>query len=640
MRSHKTLFKPTEKPSFKIGIGKPSTSKTSMLDHFLGSVGIKTQAYADDSPLPELKIKANRTFRETDTLKMSVRRTSSDEVEVYVDDVKAFRPGKYTMTITSGNRNIEQDFSWGVLAVNTNKSIYSPGETAKIGMGLLDDIGRTKCFNTPDKLMQGKMWLTITSPSGEKKELSTENGQINGSSDCDEHSVTNEADFQALYKTNTVGVYQMHLVGENQNGKKSIDDYFEVKANQDIVVERTSLPTRIYPAADYTNTITISSEKGFSGEVKELIPASFHVKDCQGCEVQGKDSLNDATEPADLKATHTLIWHITLAPHESKTLSYAYNPPNISPEFFILGPIGVSSGDTSVYTEARPWQIASDATKTWASAGSNSWNTSGNWSPTTVPATTSNVVFDGTSTVNCSIDATSGGSSIADLSLNSGYTGTLTENAAIGVTTSGAAGITISAGTFTGSSGLVTVSTAGKLTISGGTFNAGTGGITASTASSTYRLVVSSGTFTGAASGTVTLSGGGLQQTGGTFSGGAMTFTLSGTNATNNGYSVTGGTSHTTTSGTISIVTDLTVNTVTTWTNSASSITFANGADTAVSCDRDIGTNYIITKTASSRTFTNNSGCTMEFKTVSGSSSNGLHTRLRLVPSLLLLTLL
>jgi hypothetical protein len=400
MRSHKTLFKPSEKPSFKIGIGKLSTSKTSMLERFLASVGVKTQAFADDTPLPELKIKASRTLREVDTLQMSVRRTSSDEVEVYVDDVKAFRPGKYTMTITSGNRNIEQDFSWGVLAVNTNKSIYSPGETAKIGMGLLDDIGRTKCFNTPDKLMQGKMWLTITSPSGEKKELSTENGQINGSSDCDEHSVTNEADFQALYKTNTVGIYQMHLVGENQNGKKSIDDYFEVKANQDIVVERTSLPTRIYPAADYTNTITISSKNGFTGEIKELTPASFHIKDCQGCEVQGKDSLDDAKEPADAKATHSLIWKITLAPNESKTITYSYNPPNISPEFFLLGPLSVHTNNTLIFEEVRAWQIASDAAKTWASTGSTSWNTSANWSPTTVPATTSNVIFDGTSTGN------------------------------------------------------------------------------------------------------------------------------------------------------------------------------------------------------------------------------------------------
>ena len=35
---------------------------------------------------------------------------------------------------TPGNYTQEQDFTWGVLAINTHKSIYLPDETAFIGI--------------------------------------------------------------------------------------------------------------------------------------------------------------------------------------------------------------------------------------------------------------------------------------------------------------------------------------------------------------------------------------------------------------------------------------------------------------------------------------------------------------------------
>src|SRR5258708_1151013 len=65
-------------------------------------------------------------------------------------DIPNFTPGLYRLSlklrILEGEVNVEQDFSWGVIAVNTNKSIYKPGETAKIGIGVLNDTGETLCM--------------------------------------------------------------------------------------------------------------------------------------------------------------------------------------------------------------------------------------------------------------------------------------------------------------------------------------------------------------------------------------------------------------------------------------------------------------------------------------------------------------
>jgi hypothetical protein len=62
------------------------------------------------------------------------------------------------------------------------------------------------------------------------------------------------------------------------------------------------------------------------------------------------------------------------------------------------------------------------ATKTWAASGSSSWNTAGNWSPSGVPGSSDDVVFDGTSTQACTCDVAI---DIASLSVGSGYSGKL-----------------------------------------------------------------------------------------------------------------------------------------------------------------------------------------------------------------------
>jgi len=62
---------------------------------------------------------------------------------------------------------------------------------------------------------------------------------------------------------------------------------------------------------------------------------------------------------------------------------------------------------------------------TWTNGGGdNSWTNSANWNPASVPGAFDDVIFDGSSTDDCSVP--SGSYEIQSLAINSGYTGTLT----------------------------------------------------------------------------------------------------------------------------------------------------------------------------------------------------------------------
>lgn len=129
------------------------------------------------------------------------------------------------------------------------------------------------------------------------------------------------------------------------------------------------------------------------------------------------------------------------------------------------------------------------ATRTWDGQGhDNNWSTQLNWSENTVPTSADAVVFNGTSTKDSTVDATFSGT-LTSISINSGYTGTVTleRNLITTSTFAQAAGtfnsgsfntqygstFTVSGGTYTASSNIATFS--GNFTHSAGTFNHNSG---------------------------------------------------------------------------------------------------------------------------------------------------------------------
>lgn len=180
-----------------------------------------------------------------------------------------FRPGKYTLKVTTDDGNVStQDFSWGVLALNTNKATYMPGETAAISMAVLDDTGAMVC--------DADVQLQITDPSGQTTTLSTKDESITVNPECQSHAFTLKPDYQASFQTQGEGVYQMRVMATTNNGSNTITDSFTVARSVPFDVERVSA-TRIYPPHDYPVTLRVTANQDFAGVITDLVPDTFSV---------------------------------------------------------------------------------------------------------------------------------------------------------------------------------------------------------------------------------------------------------------------------------------------------------------------------------------------------------------------------
>jgi len=304
-------FKGNEEPEFQFRYKKIN-------DGLLASVGeaLGTLNYWEN---------INTTVRvmnlEGETLDISpfVFFENDGEFLVEVRKPQEFRPGLYKIILKieeEGNvQEFEQDFSWGVLAINTNKSIYLPGEQAYIQMAALRDDGHTIC--------DANLVLTITAPNEE-----TTNPTIQRSGECGRNNVTDKPDYFAYYQVGETGVYQTKLT--NLDNGYEITDSFEVRDSVSFDVERIG-PTRIYPQAEYQMTLRIKANQDFVGEVREYVPDSFVIQP-------------------------QITWQVDWKAGEIHELKYTFDAPDISPYLYLLGPLEIGT-----FQEARQWQIAADA---------------------------------------------------------------------------------------------------------------------------------------------------------------------------------------------------------------------------------------------------------------------------------------
>ncbi len=268
----------------------------------------------------------------------SLSKEHKKEIKITIPHQRQYRPGMYVLSITSRENGIitttEQAFSWGVLAINTEKSIYLPNENAFMGMAVLDDQGRMVCTV--------EVVLEITAPNGRTEVLSTANGKIRVSSECEIYGVTNLPDYYTDYKVAGPGTYLMNLTATTPNGIRSLQDTFIVQENVPFDVARHG-PTRIYPLVPYRMNFTIIASKDYTGPVWEYVPASFAITP--------QEEMSIATK----RDTTTLSWNVNLKKGETTTISYEFDAPDLSPEFYVLGQLNIGS-----WQEARSWQIASD----------------------------------------------------------------------------------------------------------------------------------------------------------------------------------------------------------------------------------------------------------------------------------------
>lgn len=371
---------------------------------------------------------------------------------------RSFRPGKYRLMveILQGRQVIVStiEFYWGVLAINANKSVYSPNENAYLQMAVLNDYGNTIC--------NANLKLEITGPAGSGYFLTTD-GTIISNETCGDNNVTDEPDYFINYQLGSDGVYQLTLT--NLGNGQTITDAVTVRGGDNFQIERSGA-TRINPfMSDYVMKFKIKAEQVFSGFFTEVVPNNFEITDSSGGNVStGEDQ-------------KTISWPLSLTPGGVEELLYRYQAPEISPLIHLLGPASLEDSGANVFAEERQWQLAADAGFTSFQTGN--WNLGSTWTNggcssscvegTDYPGASDTATISAGHTVTITADH-----SASNITINS--TGTLTtDNNSRNLTLTGTSGTLLTrSGTFTAGNSTTTITSASgspTLSSSGTTFN-------------------------------------------------------------------------------------------------------------------------------------------------------------------------
>lgn len=275
----------------------------------------------------------------------------NDEWSLTLNNTKAhLHPGKYTLHVEieeGGATYVDEfDFYWGVLAINENKSVFTPGEDADISIGALSDNGNTIC--------DASLKLWITQPESAAASSSETEVPVKASGLCNGNNVVDVPDYSATYHFDpniATGTYQVKLVRLDRDGNiaSQITDTIRVVPKVPIIIERVG-PTRIYPVAHYPMKIKVTAVDDFKGNITERLPGDFVFIDRGNADLQWGDE-----EHSFITAT----WAVDMKKGAVLNFSYIFDAPDRSPYLYELGPIKADGNFT--FEELRKWQIASDA---------------------------------------------------------------------------------------------------------------------------------------------------------------------------------------------------------------------------------------------------------------------------------------
>ncbi|KPJ56968.1 hypothetical protein AMJ49_02905 [Parcubacteria bacterium DG_74_2] len=322
--SQKRDFELNEEPEFKFKYKRFSTSSGSIWENINVTANLKNFGGEILETSPDLIL------------------GDDGVISIKLKKLRGFKPGLYKILLSIGEdgqtQEFEQDFTWGVLTINTNKSVYLPNETAYLQMAALKDDGHTIC--------DANLKLEIISSSG-----NVSYPEIQKSGECGPDNVTQKPDYFAYYQVEETGVYQMKFT--NLDTGHEISNSFEVREWVPFDVERIG-PTRIWPMATYEMVLKIKTNQDFKGEVIEKTPLGFSIENIE-YRANG-ELLNSKSYLLNSLDTQEIIWDVAWKEGESYELKYQFDAPDVSPYLYLLGPLQIDK-----FQEARQWQIAADA---------------------------------------------------------------------------------------------------------------------------------------------------------------------------------------------------------------------------------------------------------------------------------------
>jgi hypothetical protein len=264
---------------------------------------------------------------------------SDGEFSITVPRARAFRAGVYKLEVELVQDEriyvVEKEFPWGLVSLNTRKSIYKPGETAEFIIVVLDEEGHSVC--------DANISMIITNPNDEKTGYCTCAGTILPGDECGLYT--------ANYTTKVEGNHLIEITALIGGFEVSFNTYFLVQQNYEFEIIRTA-QSKIDPTRQNWFEVKIDTESftdTSSITLKEFVPAEFDIS-ADGATVLVEDD------------TKTIIWNRDLIENKA-SVRYSYAVPHIWPYLYALGPAEIDY-DSKTFTEARPWYVAVDPAET------------------------------------------------------------------------------------------------------------------------------------------------------------------------------------------------------------------------------------------------------------------------------------
>ncbi|NOQ55510.1 MAG: hypothetical protein GQ477_01750 [Nanohaloarchaea archaeon] len=241
---------------------------------------------------------------------------------------------------------IPDAYEYGLVSLNTNRSIYRPGETAEFTIVVLDRHGSPVC--------DAEIFLSVLDPDNGTAEYSVSDGTI--------FSVDGCGGYKSHYSVYIEGNHTVDVAASVDSVELLFLTYFLVSEEYVFDIIRTADhnidPTKV----EYFN-VKIDIESFAESDtltIRESVPAEFDV-------------ISDAYREVN-NDTKVLIWNKDLI--ENKTsVSYSYSVPNIWPNLYDLGPLEINYG-SQAFTEVGAWYVAVDPSSIYISTCSN-LNTTG-----------------------------------------------------------------------------------------------------------------------------------------------------------------------------------------------------------------------------------------------------------------------
>ncbi len=256
------------------------------------------------------------------------------QFDIKIPSKRFGKPGMYTIQTTlvknGKTYTTQEQYAWGLVSVNTDKSIYKPGQTANMTIVVLDSHGSPVC--------DAQVSMNVISPDSGSTTLSSGNG-ITPGSECGLYG--------AQYATTSEGNYTVNVSAKENSINTNFSTSFLVRNNFAFDIARTA-QSKIDPKSNpnlFGVKINVTSFTNATNvTITESVPAVFDVKTDGTVQTVGDAKI--------------ISWNKNLVANKT-SVQYSYSVPMVFPQLYALGPAKIVYGNNT-FTESRQWFVAND----------------------------------------------------------------------------------------------------------------------------------------------------------------------------------------------------------------------------------------------------------------------------------------